>query len=145
MWLYFLKNRIIGNFIFIAVFIGLFFLYGLNETMFYPPQSLHIWRQTNSLSLTQNYYQYNLPFFQPEMHNQFCDQGYSGKAAGEFPIIYYAVAQLWKVFGKHEWIFKLVHLLILFFGLFLLFQTLSRIIDNRFWAGFLSLLVSPLL
>jgi hypothetical protein len=135
------QKRMAGNILFTGVFIGLFFLYNFDETMFYPPQSVHIWRQTNSLSLTHNYYEHNVPFFQPEMHNQFCDQGNSGKAVGEFPVIYYLVAQLWKLFGKHEWIFKLVHVTILFFGLFALFLGLSRIIKNRFLAGFLSLLV----
>jgi hypothetical protein len=140
-------NGLLGKVIFIGAFIGLFFLYHLNETLFYPPQSVHIWRQTNSLSIAHNYYQDNLPFLQPEMHNQFCDQGNSGKAVGEFPVIYYFVGQLWKLFGKQEWIFKLVHLTILFFGLYALFLGASRIIKNRFFAGFLSLLVftSPML
>lgn len=135
------KSKIAGNIYFTATFILLFFYYGLNETLFYPPQSVHIWRQTNSLSITQNYYQYNYPLLQPEMHNQFPDGGQSGKSVGEFPIIYYFVAQLWKLFGKHEWIFKLVHVVILFLGLFSLFHVARRILKNTFWAGFVSLLL----
>ncbi len=122
-------------------FILLFFYYGLNKTLFYPPQSVHIWRQTNGLSLAQNYYQYNYPFFEPEMHNQFPDEGHSGKSVGEFPIIYYVVAQLWKLFGKHEWIFKLLQNTLLFLGLFSLFHVVRRILNNTFWAGFVSLLL----
>ena len=136
-----INNRITGNVLFIALFLGLFFYFNLDETMFYPPQSVHIWRQTNSLSLTHNYYEHNVPFLQPEMHNQFCDQGTSGKAVGEFPVIYYLVAQLWKVFGKQEWIFKLVHLTILFLGLYALYLSLSKIIKNHLLAAFPGLLL----
>lgn len=135
------RKNLIGNILFISVFVGLFFIFGLNEKMFYPPQSVHLWRQTNCTSLTQNYFQYDLPFFKPEMHNQLCEGGYSGKAVGEFPIIYYFVAQLWKTFGKHEWIFKLVQITILFLGLFSLFLCSKRLLKNQFWAGFLSLLI----
>ncbi|MBW6534630.1 MAG: glycosyltransferase family 39 protein [Mariniphaga sp.] len=106
-----------------------------------PPQSVHIWRQTNCLSLTLNYHQYDLPFLEPEMHNQFGGGGYSGKAAGEFPIIYYLVAKLWDVFGAHEWIYKLVQIIILFFGLFALFHGLIYVLKNQYLAAFVSLLV----
>ncbi|MBN2635601.1 MAG: glycosyltransferase family 39 protein [Prolixibacteraceae bacterium] len=136
-----LRNDKIGVIAFILVFLGLFLYYNLNVSLFYPPQSVHIWRQTNCLSLTQNYYQYNLPFFSPEMHNQFPDNGGSGKSVGEFPLIYYFVAQLWKIFGKHEWIFKLVQNLIMFFGLFALYGSLKQVLKNQFYAVFASLLL----
>ena len=134
-------NKRLGNILFISVFFGLFYLYDLNNSLFFPPQSVHIWRQTNCLSLTLNYQQDDLPFLEPEMHNQFPGGGFSGKAAGEFPIIYYLVAQLWDLFGAHEWIFKLVQVLILFVGLFALFHGLNMLLKNQFWAGFTSLLI----
>jgi hypothetical protein len=118
----------------------MFFYYGLNETLFDPPQSVHVWRQTNSLSLTHNYYQYKQPFFEPEMHNQFGNDGTSGKAVGEFPVIYYFVAQLWRIFGKHEWIFQLLHVIIIFSGLFSIFYSLKYLLKSSFWAGFNSLI-----
>jgi hypothetical protein len=141
MGLNFFKSKTAGNIYFSMVFVLLFFYYGLNETMFYPPQSVHIWRQTNCLSVAQQYYQNNLPLFQPEMHNQLCDDGMSGNAVGEFPIVYFVVAKLWKLFGKHEWIFKLVQISILFLGLLSLFHVVQRILKNMFWAGFVSLLI----
>ena len=75
------------------------------------------------------------------MHNQFGGGGYSGKAAGEFPIIYYVVAKLWDVFGAHEWIFKLVQVIILFLGLYALFHSLIYLLKNQFLAAIVSLLV----
>lgn len=143
----FFNSKYLGNVIFIAVFAFLFYFFGLHKTLFYPAQSVHIWRQTNCLSLTQNYYQHDLPFFSPEMHNQFPNDGESGKSVGEFPIIYFSVAKLWKIFGKQEWIFKLVQNAIFFLGLFALFAGLRRVLKNQFWAGFISLLIftSPMI
>lgn len=138
-----LKNKgdLIASVIFTVVFVVLFFSFNLNNTFFEPPQSVHIWRQTNSLSIVMNYYQYDLPFFEPEIHNQFCDYGHSGKTAGEFPIIYYVVAKIWKITGSQEWIFRFVQTLILFIGLWCLFQVLYHLFKNWFWAGFASLLL----
>jgi hypothetical protein len=136
-----------GRLIFLAVFVILCFVYSLNETLFVRPQSIHIWRQTNSLSIALNYYEHNNPLPDPQIHNQFCDDGLSGKTAGEFPLIYWGVAKLWKVFGVHEWIFRLVQLTILFLGLFALFEISFYFLKNQFWAGFVSLLLftSPML
>ncbi len=105
------------------------------------PQSIHIWRQTNSLSIALNYYEHDNSLFKPQLHCQFCDDGMSGQSAGEFPIVYFCVAKLWKIFGVHEWIFRLVQLLILFFGLFALFETCNYFLKNQFWSGFVSLIL----
>ena len=141
MKVYMLKSKIAGSLCFVVVFVLLFFFYGLHKRIDEPPQSIHTWRQTNCTSLTLNYYQYNLPLLEPEMHNQFGNGGTSGKAVGEFPIIYYFVAQLWKIFGKHEWIFRLVQVIILFLGLFSLFHLLRKILKKQYLAGFAALLV----
>lgn len=135
------NSKVFGDVIFLMTFILLFFVFGLNNTMFGPPQSVHIWRQTNCLSQAQNYYQDNLPLFKPQVHNQFCDDGHSGSSVGEFPIIYYGVAKLWKLFGNKEWIFRLIQLIIIFIGLFALFRGLQYFLKNIFWAAFASLLL----
>lgn len=127
--------------IFSLLFVLLCFVFGLQKVLFQPPQSLHIWRQTNSLSIAYNYYQDDLPFFKPEIHNQFSDGGTSGKSVGEFPIIYYIVAGLWQVFGHNEGVFRILHLIIQFLGLFALFQIVKRITKSRIYAGFVSLLI----
>lgn len=123
------------------IFVGLCWLYNYNETFFQSPQSIHIWRQTNGLSITQMYYQYNLNFFQTEIQNQLGDDGLSGKTTGEFPIIYFAMAKVWQIFGKTEWSFRFFQLLILFTGLFLLFRMLIPITGNAVRATFISMLV----
>jgi hypothetical protein len=141
------KSKWFSGLVFSLVFAGLFWFYNYNETFFRSPQSIHIWRQTNGLSITQMYYQHNLNFFQPEIQNQMGDGGISGKSAGEFPVIYFAVAKIWQAFGKSEWSFRLFQLLILFSGIFLLFRMLIPITGNALRAGFISMLVftSPML
>ena len=136
-----IKSRIAGNIFFLLIFSLTIFYYGLNKLIFAPPQSVHVWRQTNSVSLAQNYYEDNLPLFKPEMHNQFCDGGGSGRSVGEFPLIYYTVAQLWKVFGNNIGVFRLFQLLIQFLGLLALFHGLNFLIKNKFWSAFISLLL----
>lgn len=136
-----IKSKWFTNLVFSLLFIGLCWFYNYSETFFQPPQSVHIWRQTNGLSITQMYYDYNLNFFQPEIQNQMSDEGVSGKTVGEFPVIYYAVAKIWHVIGKSEWSFRLFQLLILFSGIFLLFRILIPITGNAVRAGFISMLV----
>ena len=136
-----LNNRVFSDLVFVTVLLIMVYVFGLNKTMFEPPQSVHIWRQTNSISMAQNYYQDDVSFLEPSVHNQWCDGGYSGKTAGEFPIIYFVVAKIWKITGYNIFIFRLVQILILFVGLYLLFRSLQFLFGNRLWAGFVSLLL----
>lgn len=141
------KSKWFSGLVFSLLFAGLCWFYNYNETFFQRPQSIHTWRQTNGLSITQVYYQDNQNFFHPEILNQMADGGMSGKSAGEFPIIYYVVAKIWQVCGKSEWSFRLFQLLILYSGIFLLFRILIPITGNVIRAGFVSMLVftSPML
>jgi len=105
-----------------------------------PPQNVHIWRQTDCLSLAKHYEE-GASFFEPEMHEQFGDGYDSGKSAGEFPILYYSVGKFWKFFGFSYWSYRIFYLLILFFGLFSLYRSLQLVIKDNFWAISLPLLL----
>ncbi len=61
--------------------------------------------------------------------------------------MYYSVAQLWKIFGKDESIYRIFNALILFIGLFCLFKTLVLLIKDVFWSmvGAAILFTSPVL
>ncbi len=139
-------NKWTKRILFLIAFVTLFFVYNGDEIFFSRPQSVHIWRQTNGLSITKLYSQQDNSLWQPEMHNLYGNNGSSGKAAGEFPVIYYFVGKLWHIFGSHEWIFRLVQLIIIFSGLFLLFEILQYFFENviySFWAS-LILFTSPM-
>jgi hypothetical protein len=122
----------------------LFFLNFYTKTFFQRPGSIHQWRQTDCLSITKNYYEEGMHFFQPKIHFQGPKEG---KAVSEFPIINYTVAFLWKVFGEHEFIYRLLEYLIFISSMFVLFNTLLRR-SGSFLFSFFSVsvfLTSPLL
>ncbi len=139
----FIKN----NGFFISALIALFFIYGFHEILFLRPQSMHQWRQADCLQITHNYLTESWNFFSPSIHNYFSDNETSGKTIGEFPLLYYFVAILWKVFGEHEFIFRLVNLSLFFVGLFALYETLKQLLNNTFWPTIITLFLftSPIL
>ncbi len=129
----------IGFLFFLVIFVAMGFYYNLDSTMFYRPQSTHAWRQCDCLSITQNYYQRNNSFCEPEIYNLISDSDLSGKTAGEFPLLYYAVAQLWKLTGKSEFLYRLLVLSISFIGLFTLFIFSRKVLKNDVQALFVGL------
>lgn len=98
-----------------------------------------MWRQCDCLSCTMNYFQDNNSFFHPSVHN--LGRASTGKAISDFPIIYFLVAQLWKIFGYHEFIYRLFILVIFFSGLFALF----KIFENSLKDSILGIIFSLLL
>ncbi len=136
-----------SNLIFVLSFIIIIKLYHFLPVISLTPQSMHLWRQTDCLSITKNYYENGMRFFHPEIHNQLADGGKSGYSAGELPLLYYAAAILWKIFGPYESIYRILVLIISFFGFFALFKTIAGILKNDYWGIIGSLLVftSPIL
>jgi hypothetical protein len=116
----------------IIILIGLSFFYGYHTILFLRPQGIHQWRQCDGLSLTLNYYQDGNAFFEPAMHN-LAEDG-TGKTANDFPLLYFLVAQLWKLFGYHEFIYRLVNIIIMFTGLVFLMKTTEFLLKDSFWA-----------
>lgn len=123
----------------------IFFGFSFDTILHRPPTGQHIWRQTDCLSITQQYAE-GAPFFEPQMHIQLADKNTSGKTAGEFPILYYIVGKIWSAIGQSTLSFRLFYLLILTCGVFALFKTLSLVLKNQFWSIALTFLLisSPL-
>lgn len=134
---FFKKNKY--SFIFFLLFVVICLLYQYHVILFLRPQGYHPWRQTICLSIAFNYYQHGMNFFMPEVHNLFSDGGTSGQSQAEFPIIYYFNAALWKIFGVHEFIPRLVNILICLLGSFYLFKLIARILAPA-WAIMITLL-----
>ncbi len=118
-------------------------LYNYHEILFLRTQGIHHWRQCDCLSITMNYYQDKNPFLEPAVH--FLGHDGTGKTVSDFPLIYYTVAQLWKVFGYHEFIYRLLNLLIFITGLLALMKLIEDLLKDSVWALFavLMLFVSP--
>jgi hypothetical protein len=119
--------------------------YNYQKIIFLRPGSTHQWRQADCLSIALNFYQEGMNFFSPSIH--WVGEKGDGKTVSEFPIIYYLVALLWKIFGYHEFIFRGVNILIVFCGLFALFRIMEDVLKDSLWAIMLTLFLftSPLL
>jgi len=131
-----------GRVLFLIGFLALCGAYEYGRVMNLRPLPMHLWRQTDCLSLTWNYYAGGASFASPQIHAQMADGGTSGYSAGEFPLLYWSVAQIWKLTGQSEFAYRLVGLILHFFAAYALFLTLRRLLKSDFWAIGISLLWS---
>lgn len=141
-------KRYFPKYSFLIFFIGLFvmaLLFDYHKIIRLKPTSIHQWRQADCWSFALNYYEDGLNFFKPSLH--FIGKSNTGNASGEFPVIYYTVAQIWKMTGPKAWIFRGLNIFIVFLGLFALFKLFEKILKDSVWAIMLTLLLftSPIL
>lgn len=131
--------------VFLLLFIVVTIIYNYHGILLRPPGVIHQWRQCDCLSLAATYYSFGTDFFSPGVF--YLGGSGSGKVASEFPLIYYFVAQLWKLFGQHEIVFRLITLSFVFAGLYFLFRFFENVLNDSFWAIGLTLLLftSPIL
>ncbi|MBA4304749.1 MAG: hypothetical protein C0424_11040 [Sphingobacteriaceae bacterium] len=94
------------------------------------PLNVHIWRQADCLSLTQQYYE-GAALLEPQMHMQMGDGYSSGRTAGEFPGFYYLMAQVWKVTGKQYWSYRLPMLLMMVLAIWSFYKSIGVLLRRR--------------
>jgi len=133
--------------VFITVFAVIFAVYEYQNVLVKRPEGIHRWRQSDCASIALNYYQNGMKFFEPEIHNIASHDKKSGKAVGEFPLLYYVVASLYHVFGYSDWLYRTTNFIIFFIGLFAVFKLVLRKFDDLFWATNISMFffASPVL
>ena len=141
-------KRYFPKYSYLIFFTGLFamaLLFNYHKIIRLKPTSIHQWRQADCWSFALNYYEENLNFFKPSLH--FIGKSGVGNASGEFPVIYYTVAQIWKITGTKVWVFRGLNIFIVFLGLFALFKLFEKILLDSIWAIMLTLLLftSPIL
>lgn len=130
----------LSNPVFVIILLIVAFFYDYHHLTFKRPQSVHAWRQADGASLALNYSRKGMNFIKPEVHNLTSDQGTTGNSAtSEIPILYYTVALLYKVFGYHEFIYRLLNTLIFLTGLFYLFRGIRIVTKDAFWSGAITL------
>ena len=133
-------------FMLILCLVSLF--YGYQDIIFKKPQSIHKWRQADCAVIALNYYQQGMHFFDPQVNSMTSDDGKSGKCmTSEVPLLYYSSAILYKIFGYHDFLFRLLNTLLFFLGLFYLFKTVLLLTNDTFWSIAITLLIfsSPVL
>ena len=133
------KRFFSGKFIFAFLLLVLTIIY-YDSVLDKGPLNQHLWRQSDCLSIAQNYAD-GAEFFKPEMHIQLGDGNTTGYSAGEFPILYYTVGKVWSLFGKSHLLYRVFYLIILFAGLFALFRSFRLLIKSDFWAISLTVLL----
>lgn len=104
---------------FLLISIPVFGLIGLWDILWLGPRGLHFMRQTDSLSFVMGYYQFDVPFAEPRIYNLV---GQDGKAAGEFPWLYYLLAQVFKVSGPKLYLLRWLDFLIVLGGIYAFFR-----------------------
>ncbi len=122
------------RFAFILLLFAVFYSYP--SVLLKRPQSVHHWRQSDCASLAMMYSQTGMHFFQPQTHNLTSADNTNGyNAPSEIPFEYYFIAILYKIFGYHDFIFRLVNTLIFLTGIFYLFKTCTLLIKDFFWSS----------
>ncbi|CAN5371213.1 hypothetical protein BH11BAC2_BH11BAC2_10700 [soil metagenome] len=117
---------------------------GMYKILPLRPQSIHQWAQCDRASVALNYYHDGMDFFHPAVHN--LDNG-TGVTGMEFPFVNYTAAMLYKIFGFHEWLYRLLTLLIYSIGLYCAFKIANWWLKN-YWQSIGVMLLfgcSPLL
>lgn len=130
--------------VFLLSFLGMCLLYQYPHELFTRPHGYHVWRQIDGFSVVRNYYQLSMDFFHPRISQLVSDDGLE---LAEFPIVYYISAIGYKLLGFHEWIPRVIDLLIVLFGLWCLFRLVADVLSDYFSGLILSLLLftSPVL
>jgi len=131
--------------IYIPVFFTLLLIIALslhyNYILTAPPQSIHRWRQADGLSITLNYYQNGMRFFQPEVHSLTSDGNTTGYAACEAPVMYYFVAALYHITGPNDNVYRIINTLVFFLGLYALFRVSMYFLKSLISSLFVALIV----
>lgn len=137
-----------SKWLFIGLLLIIAALYNYQTISFKRPQSTHHWRQADCASLALMYYQNGMKFFEPQTHNLTSDNGTTGYVApSELPIFYYFIAFLYKIFGYHDFIYRIANTLIFLLGLYYLFKLFALVSSSIFWGicGSLLFFTSPVL
>jgi hypothetical protein len=114
--------------------------YEYGRVLWLRPFPHHLSRQTTCLSITYNIYKGEAGLFAPAVHNYFADHHTSGKSAGEFPLLYWSIAQIWKLTGPSEFVYRLFMLLLHFGGTCAMFLGLRKLLAHSGWAALIALL-----
>lgn len=108
-------------------FIGWFFLQwilGCGERLKLGPFGMHQGAQADRAGVAWNFYHETLNLFLPRVMENRAAEGIAGM---EFPIISYVVGLGWRVFGFHDWMYRLVVGLIVTAGYWSIWRLLKEI------------------
>ena len=119
-----------------TAFLFLFIFLGYHNVLFRGPFGMHFMRQTDSLSFVSQYFNNGFHFFEPQLFNL---KNIDGRAACEFPILYYITSLLYIIIGKKLFLLKFIHLIISFTGLFYVYRLSYLILKDYVYSILIAL------
>jgi 4-amino-4-deoxy-L-arabinose transferase-like glycosyltransferase len=125
------------NYFFVLLLITIYLILDFQNILLLHPQGIHFIRQTDSLSFASNYFKHGFNFFHPQVFNL---QSTDGRAACEFPILYYITSLLYLIFNEHDFILRIITLSITSAGFLYLFKLLFKLLQDLVYAIAFSLL-----
>lgn len=129
-----IEKKIFYFILFCIIILVMSYRFNYHNIIKLPPQSVHAWRQTDCNSQALNFANRESNLFKPMIHNQVSDDYTTGYCSQEFPIYYYFIGILYKIFGNHDFIFRLANTLLFFISLFYLYKAASMFVKNRLFA-----------
>lgn len=122
-----MNNKLLHTIGFILILLAIYIWADFYHILQLSPRGIHFIRQVDSLSFTENYFLHGYDFFEPHVFNL---NSKEGKAACEFPLIYYICAKFYYVFGNEYWVQRLFNLLISTVGFISFFWMCRRVLND---------------
>jgi hypothetical protein len=126
--------------VFLLVLLAIGFVYNYHEIAFLKPVGIHQWRNSVSAAFPVNFY-HGGSFFTTQTNALLSDNMSSDITVVEFPLVYYLISLLYRVFGVHVFWFRMFQVFIGFVGLVYLFKASNYFTKNWFYAGIIPLII----
>ena len=107
-----------------------------------PPYSQHVWRQTSTLNVADNFYEESMNIFLPRVNQRYDGDGITG---APFPLYEWVLASSYHIFGNQFWLHRSLSWLLTVMGAFAMFTLAKRWwkIEMAALAAFVFYLFSP--
>ena len=122
-----LLKKVLPTLLFLICLHFFYYYVGIYKYIDKRPCSIHSSAQCQRASVALNYYENDMNFFKPMVQKDSVGQGVTGL---EFPIVYYAGAVMYKIFGFNEVYLRDIGLLIFTLGLVFFNLLVLRFIKN---------------
>jgi hypothetical protein len=97
-----------------------------------PPKSMHLWRQSHTLSMTRNFFEEGMNPFLPRVDNRFDTDGITGS---QFPSFEIVLASIYHITGEQYWVQRLYCLLLHLLGIWGIFKLSLLMTSKRLFAN----------
>ena len=126
--------------LFLLLLLLIALLYNYHQIAFLKPVGIHQWRSCVSAAFPVNLARGG-SFFATQTNNLLSDNFSSDATVVEFPLIYFMISILYRIFGENVFWFRMFQVVIGFIGLIYLFKASYYFTGNWFYAAFIPLII----